>query len=284
MLSLDAIDDFRRSVYSILNAPIDAGTLLLLIVLYLLGERLADGNTKLQLVGKRIALAAFFQFVFLLAYDSKPSTADELVTILLRSLIFAGIVLGAAWTILPTSASIYSHTIEPVRQAFNDWKQGIRRKSEERKVEWDRQRAEAEWERDRPEREREAASRIGDQKRRDDAKAACDALFMLAAPEIGVRFSKQDYAEFVSKYMTNTAPPEVVEERAEQLKAIIQQHQERVEPLPKRKSLQEASAWFEERMSEIQSVPDERLRKTLVAQLKERYSELTSAMLSEMTP
>lgn len=40
-------------------------------------------------------------------------------------------------------------------------------------------------------------------KRRDDVRAECDAIYALAAPEIGDRFPKQEYAEFVSKYMTD---------------------------------------------------------------------------------
>lgn len=270
--------------FDFLSEPIDGGTFVLLAILYFLGARLVQGEAKLEKAGKRIALGAFFLFVWMLTAEFKPTSAEEWAIILIKSLILSGIVLGTAWTILPASAFLYAHTIGAMFQAFDDWKQTARRKSEERKTERERRRQAAEWERDRPQRERETANRVNAQKRRDDAKAACDALYALAAPEIGTRFSKQDYAEFVSKYMTDAFPPEVVEQRADQLKAIIRQHQERVEPPPCRKSLQELSAWFDERLSEIQSVPDERLRKTLVVQLKERYTELTSAMLAEMTP
>src|SRR5436853_566415 len=60
-----------------LNDPIDGGTFLLLVVLYFLGARLMQGDAKLRLVGKRIAIAGFFLFVFVLARDGKPGTADE---------------------------------------------------------------------------------------------------------------------------------------------------------------------------------------------------------------
>ena len=145
-----------------------------------------------------------------------------------------------------------------------------------------RRRSDAQREVDQQHREREAANKLDAQKRREDARAECDALYALAAPEIGTRFSKKDFVEFVSKYMTDTLPPEVVEERAEQLKGIIRHHWERIEP--PRQSLKELSEWFEKRMSELQSVPDEKLRKTLIVQLKVRYSDLTSTMLSEMSP
>ncbi len=279
--------------FSFLNDPIDGGTFLLLVVLYFFGARLVDGNTKLKLVGKRIALAAFFLFLAVLAGDWKPSTADEWVTILLRSLLFSGIVLGAAWTVLPVIVFFYDHTFGALFRTLDDWSRTARLRAEQRKSEREQRKRNAEWERDRPRREREAheaalraeaEARVKGtaQKRREDARAECDALYALAAPEIGTRYSKQDFAEFVSKYMTDTFSPEVVEERGEQLKGIIRHHWERIEP--PRQSLKELSEWFEQRMSELQSVPDERLRKTLMIQLKVRYSDLTSTMLSETSP
>ncbi len=173
------------------------------------------------------------------------------------------------------------------------WSQTARQRAEQREAEREQRRRNAEWERDRPQREREAheaalraetEARVKGtaQKRREDARAECDALFSFAAPEIGTRFSKQDFAEFVSKYMADAASPEVVEERGEQLKGIIRHHWERIEP--PRQSLKELSEWFEQRMGELQSVPDERLRKTLIVQLKVRYSDLTSNMLTETSP
>ena len=278
--------------FDFLNDPIDGGTFLLLIVLYFLGARLVQGEVKLARLGKRIALAAFFLFVAVLASDGKPSTADEWVAILLRSLVFSGIVLGAAWTVLPVLAFAYSHTFGAAFQTMNDWSRSARRRAEQRETEREQRRRNAEWERERPRREREAheaavraeaETRVKRtaQKRREDSRAECDALYALAAPEIGTRFSKQNFSEFVSKYMADTASPEVVEERGEQLKGIIRHHWERIEP--PRQSLKELSEWFEQRMSELQSVPDERLRKTLIVQLKVRYSDLTSAMLSEIS-
>lgn len=279
--------------FSFLTDPIDGGMFLLLIVLYLLGSRLVNSDQKLQLVGKRIAIAAFFLFVAILAGEWKPSTADEWVMILLRSLLLAGIVLGAAWTVLPVVAFAYDHTFGAVFHTMDDWSRTARLRAERRKADREQRKRNAEWERDRPRREREAheaalraeteARMKGTaQKRRDDARAECDALYALAAPEIGTRYSKQDFSEFVSKYMADAFPPEVVEERSEQLKEIIRHHWERIEP--PRRNLKELSEWFEQRMAELQSVPDERLRKTLIVQLKVRYTDLTSTMLSEMSP
>ncbi len=130
----------------------------------------------------------------------------------------------------------------------------------------------------------ERANAAAEAKRRcEAARAECELLYALAAPEIGARFSKQDLNEFLTKYMSDASAPEAVEQRAEQLKKIMREHQAKVEPRPKFASLQELSAWFEQQMAELQSVPDEKLRKSLVVQLKAKYSDLTSAMLSEIS-
>jgi hypothetical protein len=122
------------------------------------------------------------------------------------------------------------------------------------------------------------------QKRREDARAVCDMAYALVAPEIAGRFSKQDFETFVSKYMTDSFPPEQVEERAVQLKAIIRQHQEKIVPAPKFRSIQDLAVWFEAQKLEIETVQDQRLKATLLVQLKVRYTELTSQLLSEMSP
>ena len=250
-----------------------------LLILIFCGGCVVERSPRCREVGKKMAVWSFVLSFLYLVFGPNPdhTPSPNLIGAAVVSLVVAGMVLGFCWLVLPPLAFAYDLTLGGV---FRWWKRFASAARDHRQ----QPQQNAEWERSRPERDRVAASMVNAHKRREDAKAGCDALFALAAPEIGTRFSKQDYAEFVSKYMADTALPEVVEQRAEQLRTIIRQHQERVEPSPRRKSLQELSAWFEQRMSEIQSVPDERLRRTLIVQLKDRYSDLTSAMLAEMSP
>ena len=282
-------------LFPFLNDAIDGSTFLLGIVLFFLGVKMVEKDAALHALGKRIALGAFFLFVVLTASDRQPTSAEAWVVILLRSLIFAWIVLGAAWTILPVVAFVYAHTFGALFRSFEESSKAARRRADERKAERERRQRDAEWERTRPQREREARetaakveteaqTKSAAQKRREDARAVCELAYALAAPEIASRFSKQDFAEFATKYMTDRFPPESVEERAEQLRAIIRQHQEKVVPTPKFRSIQELAVWFEQRKAEIDAVSDARHRATLLVQLKERYSELTSQLLTEMTP
>ena len=144
---------------------------------------------------------------------------------------------------------------------------------------WGEQKAQS----DRRQQEQTALTKAA-QKRREDARSVCDLAYALVAPEIAGRFSKQDFETFVSKYMTDSFPPEQVEERAVQLKAIIRQHQEKIVPAPKFRSIQDLAVWFEAQKLEIETVQDQRLKATLLVQLKVRYTELTSQFLSEMSP
>lgn len=282
-------------LFPFLNDAIDGSMFLLGIVLFFLGTKLVEKDVALQVLGKRIALGAFFLFVAITASDRQPTNAEAWLAILLRSLIFAGIVLGAAWTILPAGAFVYAHTFGTLFRTFEESSKAAGSRAEERKAERERRKRDAEWEHQRPQREREAREsaakaeaetrvKTAAQKRREDARAECELAYALAAPEIAARFSKQDFAEFATKYMTDKFSPESVEERAEQLKAIIRQHQEKVVPTPKFRSIQELAVWFEQRKAEIEAVSDARHRATLLVQLKERYSELTSQLLTEMTP
>ena len=179
--------------FNFLSDPLDGSVFLLLIVLYFLGVRLVNGNPKLQVAGKRIALAAFFLFVAILAGEWKPSTADEWVMILLRSLLLAGIVLGTAWTVLPVLAFAYAHTFGAVFHTMDDWSRTARLRAEQRKAEREQRKRNAEWERDRPRREREAheaalrteaEARVKGtaQKRREDARAECSPSRRMPVP------------------------------------------------------------------------------------------------------
>ncbi|MBC7817976.1 MAG: hypothetical protein IAG10_13880 [Planctomycetaceae bacterium] len=285
---LTTLRQLHESTRDIVATSDVVSALVLVGLLNWLGSLAVAGSPKLKQWTRRLALG------FLLAYAAEaivrdsPSDTTDLLAITIRSCLAGGLAQGLACLFLPAISFLWQNTLGALIRFIKHVFQTIAQRYsdlERRLGDVEVRRREAQLAtQSAPSREREAATRVNAQKRREDARAECDALFALAAPVIGTRFSKQDYTEFVSKYMANTAPPEVVEERAEQLKAIIRQHQERVEPLPSRKSLQELSAWFEERMSELQSVPDERLRKTLIVQLKVRYSDLTSNMLSEMSP
>jgi hypothetical protein len=132
------------------------------------------------------------------------------------------------------------------------------------------------------EQEQQTRTKKRDQKRRESARSRCEVLYHLHAPEIGKRFTRQMLDDYLRKYMGNDRDPEEVEEWAAQLEALLLGHVERVKPTPKFRSLEDIARWFEEQKRQLHSLPDDRLRQTLLAKLKARYTELTTEFLEEM--
>lgn len=121
------------------------------------------------------------------------------------------------------------------------------------------------------------------QKRRDDARASCEIFYSLHAPEIGSRFTKVMFDDFVRRHMGDERPPEYVEERSRQLREVLQQHLAKCEP-PRPRTLEELAAWFQEQKRQIDGLPDGVNKDALRAQLNARYAEMTSQLLEEMHP
>jgi hypothetical protein len=154
-----------------------------------------------------------------------------------------------------------------------------------RREEAERQRRDREdWERAAPERERQARAEAEAERRRCDARAACEYLYHLLAPEIGARFTRAMFDDWLRKYLTDGHPPEVVEERARQLQTLLQQHLAKVERPPTFKTLSELAAWFDRQKRDIDALPDVKLRQRMLAMLKERYEDLAARFLEELQP
>ncbi len=224
--------------FEFLNAPVDGGTILLLVVLLILGSRLAQGELRLRLLGKRIALGSFFLFVVLSAYEWQPGTADEWVAILLRSLVFAGIVLGAVWTVSPVLAFVGGVLVRPVIKPGHEQKEHRSQRAAEvrqrRLEESEQKKRDAEWHRNAPQRERdrlaveaqartEADRSASDKHRREEARLSCLLLRDQFSTELANRFTRERLDEYFATYMTDTHSPEEVEARAAQLRSMIEQ-------------------------------------------------------------
>ncbi len=245
-----------------LIAPVDGGTILLLIVLLILGTRLVQENLRLRLLGKRIALAAFFVFVLLSAHEWQPDTADEWVAIILRSLVFAGIVLGAVWTISPVLAFVGSVLIRPVIKTSTTQSthrgETAAEKNRRRLEEAEQRKRDAEWHRNAPQRERdrlaaeaqartEADQSASDRHRREEARLSCLLLRDQFSTELSNRFTRERLDEYFATYMTDTHSPEEVEARAAQLRSMIEQALAASGAAPKKqfRTLIEISEYFQ---------------------------------------
>ena len=121
--------------------------------------------------------------------------------------------------------------------------------------------------------------------RKQNARASCELVFALHASEIEKRFTRKMFDDFVKKYMGDDQPPEVVEQRAFELKQVIQQHREKVSPTPQVSNVEDLTRWFIAEKARIEGLEiDGPLKKNLLVQLNERFAELSSQMLEKMGP
>lgn len=179
---------------------------------------------------------------------------------------------------------------EDVQKSNHEMEERRRRDQDEehaRQLRWQQER-EAPVRRQEAEREEaENGAQAEAMRRREDARVGCELEYSLHAPDIKDRFSRADFDAYLNKYMTDKHSPDHVEERARQLKAIIDQHVQKIEPArnQKRKTLTELAQWFEETRTGIQAqaIPDN-FKKAQLAQLNVRYQALVQEVLEEMQP
>src|SRR4051812_45756317 len=100
------------------------GPLVLLAILLFVGRKMVEDMNSCRRWGLRLAALAFLAFLAsgLLSARSR----DEAHVVALRSLFHAGLVLGAAWIILPVCSFIVHHTV------VAPWR-GLRRLTAERR-------------------------------------------------------------------------------------------------------------------------------------------------------
>jgi hypothetical protein len=280
--------------FPIEQAADPCGLLLIGIVFLLVGRKLIEGKEGLKAWAKALAGVSFLG-LFLVGLFLHGST-DQLIAVALGSFGAASVVLGGSWILLGLASLIHEYTVAPPIRATWRWfrsrrdRAQERRRDEETKVQ--RRLAHAEYERSAPERERQrhlaelqALADADGQRRREDARAASELLYALHAAEISCRYPRSEFDAYLQKYMSDAHAPDYVEERAAQLKAIIERQLEKVEPAAKRVSLQDLANWYEKMRTEVDASPlPSRQKNVQLAQLSNRYQELVQEVLEEMTP
>lgn len=268
-------------------------TLLALLLIFIGGKIVAD-KPHLYLWGLRLAVAGFVGFTAYQLLRYPFPQAEELLGFALRSLLAAGLILGVAWIILPLAGFIYAHTLGAGWQHFRSWAMSVQSQANQRQAwreqEHRRQREQQDYEclapeRDRAEREAEARQQAEAQAqhRRDMARANCELLFDLLAPEIGKRFTRKMFEAFLEKHLADKHPPEYVEHWAQQLQAMLRQHAQKVQATPRFQSLEEIARWFQQEQQKIENQPiDDKAKRTLLAKLRAKFQELNDQFLEDL--
>jgi hypothetical protein len=233
-----------------------------------------------------------FFFVVLVSGGIRPG--NDVVTDAIACLLFG----GSIFLVLPLVSQqaawfVGFYFVSPIREhgtRAREARDERRRQAEEaeqvrlQREEYDRaaperERAQAEAQR---RAESEAHEKASAQIRREDARLVCELLYNLHAPDIGGRLRKAALDDFIKRHMGDERTPEYVEQRSQQLKGIIQQHLDRVRPSPKFTSIEEVARWFREQKQSIEALDvDDRVKKVHLAELSERYAEMTSRLMEE---
>ena len=91
--------------------------------------------------------------------------------------------------------------------------------------------------------------------------------------------------DYVNRHMSDAQTPEHVEERARQLKDILQRHLEKIEPLKKKMNLAALAQWFLGEKAQIDAAAiSEEDKAALISQLEERYAKLQEKYIRGMQP
>jgi hypothetical protein len=284
-----------RTVLDLLENGDPCSAVLLIALLAFLGAKVVASHPSLRSWGFRTAVCVFIAFCVWRYLDSPSSDPNDLLTIALRGLLAAGLALGVTWILLPVLAFFFSATIASPWAKCRLWLHAARLRSADREARYTdeahRRREREEYERRAPEPERarletEARSNVlaDAQRRREEARAACELLYTLHAPEIGARFSRQLFDDFIARHLGDSFPPEDVERRAQHLQEVLRQHLEKVEPTRKQ-TVEGLARWYHQLKQEIEAQPlEQRYKNAQLAQLNARYATLVQQLMQEMEP
>lgn len=265
-----------------------------LLILLWIGRTVADQNQ--QRWGGFLAIVAFLAYTGYALHTFPLFGAEGMLDLTLRSVAAGGLALGISWIVLPlVSMLVRGLILFPLAKIKNYGQsvgERIKTRNERRQQEELLRQTQAEYERSTPERERarmeaEARTRAGAlaQKRREDARTACELLFHRHSHVLAGRFHKETFADLVQKYMGDNRPPEEVEERGKQLQDIMLQHVHQIEPPDKPYAIESLTEWYKKTKELIEGLPvDQRYKQAQLAQLNARYAELMQELMENLQP
>jgi len=259
------------------------------------GQGVASSQPDVLRAGKRGFVGVFLCFMGIglteVSFDS-----NECLALFIRGLLIAASCYGISLLLIPIVAGLYDclilKPIRAMRYAWYCYQMNARDKRRLRQQERLRQQSQLDWDRSQPHRDRlaveaeqrqqrEAAEHI----RRENARAECELLFSLHAPEMHTRFGRPDLEHFMQTYMGNGMSVDEVERRGKELQRIIDQHRQHTKPDRKPRTIQDLAEWFVQEKQRIEGLPLEPdIKDEHLVQLNIRYAELTQDLLQKMEP
>jgi hypothetical protein len=137
------------------------------------------------------------------------------------------------------------------------------------------ERAAPERERQRQEAEAEAARRVAAERAKADTKAAVLLAFSQHAPVLGDRFPRATLDEFVTKYMSDSEPLEVIQRRGRELIEVMERQRKTVEPGERTVDLDTLGRWYADQLEKVESLTlDDDAKEILRGMLGDRFDDL----------
>lgn len=287
---------WAHDLWEFLDSPEIGWHLILLVLLWLVGRVLVRNHPRAQKWGQAFAVFTLFACLILRWAQADNRSAETMTGVLGRSLLAAGLALGFGWVTLPAIALAYSVSLGPVVRALRRGVANHRARrsqaEERRREEQERRAAQRDWEAGASERarlEREAVRReqsaAAAERHRLNACARAEALYLRHAPELDERFSRQDFDDFLRRYLAAGVAPDEAEQRVQKLELLIKHHLEFADRAAKKSGLAGLIEWFNEEKRKIETLelaPDD--EEEIVGNLEARFARLQADFIRNMKP
>lgn len=263
------------------------------LVVIFIGQHCVNSSPEAERWGKRIASFTFFCLLGSKLLGDEVSDPFEFVELAISALLTAGMILGLSWIFLPLPFYLWRQTASEGLRTFHHWKQKQQQRENQQREEQDRleqQRlSEEEWKRNAPERERQrreqqqlAINRADQQRRREEVRLRCQLLYDQHTQELQEKLSPQRLEAYFSQYLTDQHSAEMVEQRGELLKEMIEQSLDSdTSDQLEFNSIQEIALHFKEQRTEIEKLEyDNITRQTIQAALSTHEDSLIRAFMS----
>lgn len=243
----------------------DAWSLLFpaLILLYI-GQHCVKSAPSAEIWGKRIASAMFLLVVGIELLSGEFSDPFAFASATISALVMSGLVLGLCWTFLPFPLFLLQQTVGGGMGKFQRWNCDRQRRRTEKEQarearEQERRRAEA-WKQNAPERkrqqqaeERRKKNQADQQRRREEVRLRCQLLYDQHATELRDKLALERLEAYFQQYLSDEHTAEMVEQRGELLREMIEQSLgTELSRQSEFSSLEQIAVYFKERRTEIE--------------------------------
>ena len=225
--------------------------LMLIGVLAYVGGKMADAAPPVRSWGWRTAAGAFVAYSIRGGLVFHPQDADDCLHIVLRGLLAAGLALTVSWVLLSVASFVLWHLLVLAQASSLRARLTARHRREAEQISNEqalRQQA------DHYARERSEATQKAEAcRRRDDARMRCLMLYDRHSTTLAERFPRERLQEYFDHYMSDSSSPEIVEERARTLIALIDEWvvQDKTRQKKEFRTLEELATFFQKQRDEV---------------------------------